>query len=275
MTRLETFFLNSNPGQRFCLFHAPVGPCRGAILYVHPFAEEMNRSRRMVGLQARQMAAMGYGVLLLDLFGCGDSSGDFGDADWQIWKRDIARGEAWLRERLDQPITLWGLRLGGLLALDYARNASSDIGGIVLWQPVSNGAAYLTQFLRLRLANALFGGNEARLESTDLLRQSLLSGETIEVVGYDLAPGLAAAIDAVPPLEAMAPACPVSWFEAGVGPQLSTNTNRLSSLWQHRGVDLRVYAVRCPPFWSATEIVACDEWLDATSAIFRESSDGI
>jgi len=33
----------------------------------------MNKSRRMAALQARVFAAMGFGVLQIDLFGCGDS----------------------------------------------------------------------------------------------------------------------------------------------------------------------------------------------------------
>ena len=39
----EPFFLDSAHGQRFCLYHAPQGHCRGALVYVHPFAEEMNK----------------------------------------------------------------------------------------------------------------------------------------------------------------------------------------------------------------------------------------
>ena len=74
----DAFFLDTADGPRFCLYHAPVGECRGALVYIHPFAEEMNRSRRMAALQARALTAQGFGVLLLDLHGCGDSGGDFG-----------------------------------------------------------------------------------------------------------------------------------------------------------------------------------------------------
>ena len=49
----------------------------------------MNKSRRMAALQARAFAEMGFGVLQIDLFGCGDSSGDFSDARWDIWKQDL------------------------------------------------------------------------------------------------------------------------------------------------------------------------------------------
>ena len=78
----EAFFLDMEPGQRFCLFHPPAGTCRGAALYVPPFGEEMNKSRRMAALQARALAAAGFGVLQLDLYGCGDSSGEFAEARW-------------------------------------------------------------------------------------------------------------------------------------------------------------------------------------------------
>ncbi len=54
----------------------------------------MNKSRRMAALQARAFAAMGFGVLQIDLFGCGDSSGDFSDARWDIWKQDLAIARA-------------------------------------------------------------------------------------------------------------------------------------------------------------------------------------
>ena len=92
----EPFFLESAPGRRFCLFHPPAGACRGAVLYVHPFAEEMNKSRRMAALQARALAAAGYGVLQIDLHGCGDSDGGFGEARWEQWHADLAAARAWL-----------------------------------------------------------------------------------------------------------------------------------------------------------------------------------
>ena len=40
----EPFFLRVDGGERFCLFHPPLTDCRGTLLYVHPFAEELNLS---------------------------------------------------------------------------------------------------------------------------------------------------------------------------------------------------------------------------------------
>jgi len=79
-------------GQRFALLYTPEPATkqRGAVVYVHPFGEELNKSRRMAALQARAMASAGYSVLQIDLLGCGDSTGDFGDATWEAWLADCA-----------------------------------------------------------------------------------------------------------------------------------------------------------------------------------------
>ena len=271
----EPFFLKSDIGQRFCLYHRPAGVCRGAILYIHPFGEELNRSRRMAVLQARQLAAMGYGVLQLDLYGCGDSSGDFGEARWDLWKQDIAVGTDWLCKQLDQPITLWGLRLGATLALDYARTAQHDIAGIILWQPVLSGSGYLTQFLRLRTASAMLADNASAQTGTSALREQLRCGETLEIGGYHLAPELAAALDALDTVESLAPDCKVQWMEAISSPNqsLPPAVARTMAHWQNQGTDLTVHAVHCPPFWTTAEVTVCQGWLDATAASIREPID--
>ena len=59
----------------FCLFYPAQREIPlGSILYVHPFAEEMNKSRRMAALQAHGLAQAGYAVLQVDLRGCGESA---------------------------------------------------------------------------------------------------------------------------------------------------------------------------------------------------------
>ncbi|HEX6736185.1 MAG TPA: hydrolase 2, exosortase A system-associated, partial [Azonexus sp.] len=95
---MQPDFLTVHGGQRFCLFHpAQDGVAKGAVLYLHPFAEEMNKARRMAALQSRALAAAGYDVLQFDLLGCGDSSGDFADATWPAWREDVLAGYRHLR----------------------------------------------------------------------------------------------------------------------------------------------------------------------------------
>ena len=273
-------FLEAAPGQRFGLFHPPAGACRGAILYVHPFGDEMNKSRRMAALQARALAAAGFGVLQLDLYGCGDSSGEFRDARWTLWKQDLAAASAWLRARLGQPVSVWGLRLGALLALDYAhdsKDTAAPVAALVLWQPVLSGSTFLTQFLRLRVAGDMLAqepGQDASATGTTALRAALAAGEILEIGGYELAPTLAAAIDAQD-AGVLLPACPVAWFEVVVqdGRQIPARSAKLQADWQARGIDLKARVVAGKPFWGTQEITESAALVDATLAALREAAD--
>ena len=274
----EAFFLKAEPGQRFCLFHPPAGACRGAVLYVPPFGEEMNKARRMAALQARALAAEGFGVLLLDLYGCGDSSGDFSEARWDIWKRDVALGQQWLRQRLGRPVSLWGLRLGALLALDYARDhppgAPQAPATLLLWQPVQNGATFLTQFLRLRIANDMLAEDKEKGGGTKALRDMLRAGVALEIAGYELAPTLADAIEGLDAAALLTTACPVHWFEAvpADGRPLSPGAAKVVAVWQASGVDLRTHLVTCPPFWATQEVTECAALLAATLSVLSRAA---
>ncbi len=264
------FFLGAGRDQRFCLFHdtAPGLVPRGAIVYLHPFAEEMNKSRRMAALQARIFAARGYAVLQIDLYGCGDSGGDFGDARWPIWRDDLALACAWLKQRTGAPLWLWGLRLGALLALDWCQGGERAIARLILWHPILKGKTCIDQFLRLRLTGDMLAGAPAGASA----RRQLADGATLEIGGYALTPQLAAAIDALD-ATTPAPAAPLHWFDlAGAGqaglaasaPAPAPAVAEQAGRWRAAGVDIKLHAVRGLPFWSSGEIVECHALLDAT-----------
>jgi len=264
----EPFFLATGRGGCFCLFHPAQGACIGALVYVHPFAEEMNKTRRMAALQARALAALGYAVLQIDLHGCGDSDGEFGAARWEHWQDDLGAACTWLAERCGGPVGLWGLRLGALLALDYACSAQVAPARLVLWQPVHNGAAYLTQFLRLRLASDMLGEAESG-GGTAALRRALAAGESIEVSGYTLSPALADAIDRLD-AATLVPPCPVDWFDLVATEErpISPGALRVAQAWHgHAPV---MHKVACPPFWSTQVIVESEALIAATCAAMRE-----
>lgn len=267
----QALFLAHGAGARFALYHAPAAPCRGAWLYLHPWAEEMNKARRMAALQARALAAAGWAVLQLDLHGCGDSAGDFGDASWDGWRADVALGLDWLHATLDVPAGLWGLRLGALLALDYAaRPAGRAPARLLLWQPVLQGASHLTQFLRLRMAAEMLGeGGGAN--DTAALRASLAAGQPLEVAGYTLAPALAGALDTLD-ASRLAPPCPVHWLEVAPAPgrPLPPAAQRVLAGWQAAGVDCHAQTVAGPAFWATQELAEAPALLAATTALLQE-----
>jgi exosortase A-associated hydrolase 2 len=279
----EPFFLKAAHGERFCLYHAPHGPCRGALLYVHPFGDEMNRTRRLAAQQARALAERGIGVLLLDLHGCGDSSGDFAEARWETWKDDLELGRTWLHARLGVPVGLWGVRLGALLALDYAAGAAAAPARLLLWQPVTAGAAWLSQFLRLRVAGAMLAngaaGETAQADAggTRELRARLAAGEALEVGGYEIGPALAAALETCDAARLALPGWRIDWCEIASAPGRPPGpaTQRIADALRARGAQVQLEQVEGPPFWSTQEIAACPALLAATCALFEETADAI
>ena len=191
----QTFLLAADPGYRYCLLRAPSAgiPLRGAIVVAAPLAEELNRSRRMIALGAERLAGEGFAVLEIDYRGCGDSSDDFGDARWDDWIDDLARGLEWVSTRYHAPAWLWGVRGGALLAatvIDRLEAAPS----LLLWQPVTSGRQHLTQWLRLKIAADMLGESAGRA-STAQLRAQLDSGEQVEIAGYTIHPALASGLD--------------------------------------------------------------------------------
>src|ERR1700686_1346504 len=88
---IRPFYLLGARGPLLAIYYAPVtepSPV-GDVLLAPPFAEEMNRCRAMVAIQARAFSRMGIGTLVLDPYGTGDSSGDFSDGSWELWRDDL------------------------------------------------------------------------------------------------------------------------------------------------------------------------------------------
>jgi len=268
----EPFFLKTEFGDCFCLYHTPHPDkkCLGGFIYVHPFGEEMNKSRRMVALQARAFAAMGFGVLQIDLFGCGDSQGEFVNARWDIWKQNLEAARNWLEKRITAPISLWGLRLGALLALDFARGSKKKFERIILWQPVINGELFLTQFLRLRVANEMLGSANEKSSGTKALRSSLAAGEQIEVAGYELTYELTSVIENLKAINLTVSEVLLDWFEivSDSSRAMSPASTKVVKEWEkEKDGNLNVHLVPCAPFWATQEISECPGLVSATAEI--------
>ena len=255
------FFLDGADGPLFCIHYLPAaeGTPRGALLFVPPFAEEMNRARRMVVLQARRLANRGFHVLLLDLYGTGDSAGDFGEATWEGWLADVGRAKAWLSQQSGLPVDLWGLRTGCLLAAELQRQNEEKPSRLLFWQPVANGQLFLTQFLRLKIAAAMAAGGEGAAEkgpSTKALRQGLLDGKALEVAGYDISPGVARGLDAARLGKAApAPGSSTIWLEVGQGEDssLPPASRAVVEAWRESGVEVVSGKISGSSFWSIEE----------------------
>lgn len=261
---LDAFFLPSTSGQRFCLLHQPDAQIarRGAVVYVHPFAEEMNKSRRMAALQAKSMAAVGYSVLQIDLYGCGDSSGDFCDATWESWVDDVTLACNWLQQRCDSDLWLWGLRTGCLLACEAVARINTP-SQLLFWQPVVSGKQFLQQFLRLKIASEMLGGDSKGL--MDRLREQLAQGESVEIAGYQLSSNLAAGLENAE-LALSEQSRRIEWFELSGKPDgnLSLSASMRIEKWKSAGSKARGTPVYGPAFWQTAEIAECTTLINAS-----------
>ncbi|NMG63888.1 hydrolase 2, exosortase A system-associated [Azoarcus indigens] len=250
----EAFHLPAPDGFRFCVaWQPPAGVVRrGAVVHVPAFAEEMNKSRRMVALQARAWAEQGWTVLVPDLRGCGDSAGDSGDASWDDWLEDVRRAFDWTRAQGNGPVWLWGLRHGALLATAAAMRFGLACG-LYLWQPVANGKQHLQQFLRLQsMAHVVGKAKDERAPGPD---QILQAGGLVEIAGYRLSPALAegmrAATLTLPPT-----ARSLCWLQLGPGDDAGPTpaAERLSRACEEAGRGFMFERIATPSFWQTQEI---------------------
>jgi exosortase A-associated hydrolase 2 len=272
---MKPFFLTVEDGYRFFVYHPAQGEAREApaVVYVPPFAEEMNKCRHMAAAAARRMVATGHAVLIADLAGCGDSSGDFGDATWQIWLDDVERAVSWAEEAGHSRIILWGTRLGAILAAQAAAASRGRFERCLFWQPVTNGEVALAQFLRIRIAADMLSAKLAGLNLAEM-RAELAAGKAVDVAGYRLAPKLAASLGGLR-LSDFDPRCPVDWLEVAgdTSRGLSPVSTGVFEKWEAGGTSVRAQMVQGEPFWIAgsnEDVIDCVPLLNATEDAARK-----
>lgn len=254
------------------LWEPPAGvPVRFAVLHVPAAAEEMNKSRRMVALQARAFAAAGGAVALLDPRGTGDSGGDHADATWAGWCDDVGVAWGWLRGRARGPSALWGLRLGALLVVDAVARCGLTPDALLLWQPVSSGKQWVNQFLRLATAREITGAGGG--PESKMLRADLAAGRAVEVAGYGLRPELVGGVEACDLSSAPAPRCVVLVREVTLAspPTISPAVERVVAHWTAAGAKVDAAAVEGPSFWVSQEIAEAPNLVTATTAPLVEA----
>jgi len=269
---LQAFFVAAGSGQRLCLLHSPATAPRGLVVYLHPWAEEMNKARRMASLQARALAEAGFAVLQIDLRGCGDSSDSWADTRWSDWVDDAVLAVATLRQHWPQaslPLWLWGLRSGCLLACQAAHRLAEPCH-LLFWQPAPSGKPVLQQFLRLKAAAHLQGDAKAVLER---VRQGLAAGHAQEIAGYALSPGLAQGLEHSSLKPAAANPGRLLWLEVSTRNDATLLPGSAAPLQAFRDAGHGVQAQVCqgPAFWQTQEIEDAPALIQATTQALLEA----
>ncbi|MBV8380882.1 MAG: hydrolase 2, exosortase A system-associated [Paucibacter sp.] len=263
------------PQTRFCVLYPGRSPLRGQVVLAPPFAEELNKCRRMIRLQAEALAAAGFDVLVMDLLGTGDSPGEFGDASWNRWRDDLLAAVAHVRSTRKEslPLWLWGVRAGCALAAACARALDQDCR-LLFWQPLA-APQQLQQWLRWAKVGTLLSGTSAASGAeAQTPQQRLDRGDPVDIGGYELSAVLAremAADGFEPPgrLQALVwmevcspePVPPPPWVVAQ------------QSRWSGQVAEARLLQVEGPAFWSTVETEDAPLLVDATLRALESVAD--
>lgn len=258
------------PGERvFTLQFAPAGDIQGHILYLPPFAEEMNRCRTAVADQARAFAAQGFACTMIDFFGTGDSEGLLQDASLGAWQDNIRCVIAQLQQESPAPLILWGLRLGGLIALDYAARGEHAVRDIILWQPVTGAAVFVNQMLRQRIAMLSMRGLPP--EKTGEIRERLAQGEQVEIAGYVVSGQLVAELEALD-IADLGALCSgrIHWLEhvPEAGRDFGPAAGKALATLQAQGNTIAAQTFTGPQIWQVANRESADELIALTSRLF-------
>ena len=154
-----------------------------------PFWHEYIYSHRAYRQLAVRLSQAGFPVLRFDYFGSGDSGGDDDEGEIPQCLTDISTALAEMRGRSGfVKVCLVGLRMGGTLSM-MSGAERGDIEGLVLWDPVVDGRAYL---------------RETRTEHQERLGKSfskpehgIRNGTNLEILGFPLTRSIAADLEQI------------------------------------------------------------------------------
>ena len=252
-------FIPSAAGNVFTLTFSCSNP-QSKLIFIPPFAEEANKSRHILSALGRRLSQHGIQTTIVDLFGTGDSEGDLDQASLDIWHQDITHTINYLEPNNSCQLILGGLRLGATIAASYAYNYKplTAINQLFYWQPIADGATYMKQFLRLKLAESIAQGKDDGITTSEIIN-SILQGNTHEISGYPLSKEL---FEQISDLK-------FSTFDLDIETKIfDINTNGIASVpltkLSQQLVNAELIVCQDSQFWACQEIVHCNNLIEVT-----------
>jgi amino acid adenylation domain-containing protein len=242
------------PGRELLgLHHAPADGANRRACWVlcNPFGQESVRSHRVYRILADRLARSGFHVLRFDYFGTGDSAGEDEDGNLATWIEDVLRADEEIARRAGVARVSWfGLRLGASLATLAAAAAARRPAHLVLWNPVVDGSAYLSELAHAHVA-ARRDSYGPRWETEPATRARTREEARTEAIGYALTPELRAQFGALS-IESFrgAPTQRVTLVGSSAGGDIA----RLRARLAESGADARVLTIEAEVDWLWNEM---------------------
>lgn len=142
----ELYYLDIKSKSLFIHEHIPGKINYAPFIFLNPIFDEKKRSQKFYAETAREFCKCGVPVIRFDYFGTGDSEG-------QLYEMRISESlnaikilvEIFQTKYQTNRINLLGLRIGGDLTLELAREIQENIETLIVIEPVINGKRYLTE----------------------------------------------------------------------------------------------------------------------------------
>lgn len=241
---------------------------RQVLVLVPPFAEELNRSKRMYVLCARQLANAGMHVICFDYSGTGDSSGEWGDFSYYDWVSDLLDVYQFSLTIASQ-VNFIALRFGALVLTDAILDKHISTRKCLFWDPLEAGDVLIRQLVRMKIAAAMTD-NAKKITTQDVMHGMSEHGY-LESAGYLINQTMFDQINS----KKLAPLMPrlldnvnVHWITSAKpsssGNTWVANTFKQDSLTSHQMANLEMLAVGDVKFWMQQEVTIAPKLLQHT-----------
>lgn len=148
MTDLRASFIGNENRRLFAVVDGEPATANALMVVCPPLLHEHFLGYRLLALICQRLASLGIASLRFDYYGSGDSEGDDSQFSLAGAAADTATAISHLRSLGNAPLLLAGVRGGSWPALDNAANCDR----LLLWQPLINGADWLSELLQNDLA---------------------------------------------------------------------------------------------------------------------------
>lgn len=240
---------------------AAAASCQRGVVLCYPQGADYDSAFRSFRVLATRLSRAGFHVLRFDYLGTGDSWGGTDDGSVEQWTSDVRCAIDELRtSRGVSDVSVVGLRFGAALAALAA--AAGGVDRVVLWEPVTDGAAYLAAQRAL---------HESWMREERRNGRSAAAGDN-EVLGYEMTDALRRGIERID-VASLAGAPPARVHLVTQG---ASAPDELISRLAEAGAVVDAEAVEGPMVWSRTPLMpeatvptrvlqAIVTWLDGAS----------
>ncbi len=183
ITRLESAgFFEVDGAHLYTVLHEVAAPV-ARILLIGAFASQRHYSYLPWVRWARYLASRRLEVLRFDYRGTGESTGQFEQATYADWHKDVRALTQWLNSRSPAaPLILHGLEMGAILAGKVFDEGCGDL--LLLWSPPDNANhALRSTLIRWVAIEQFFKVGDERMSASEYIC-NLESGSSLEVEGY-------------------------------------------------------------------------------------------